>query len=335
MFYSVPLFHCYLPACSTEALACTADSDGTLPHAWKTCWNPNTDDGKQELLKHFHWPHNHRIMPTVNWKIRLMQSTKMNTSMQGLLRTYFNMLRPIIRKPLIHLVTEANNIMLYTQVSYHLQLFSPKDLQNKEWYYLSAYFVSLINLLLWVQYQWNIKTFLRNNLKLLNSGCKWAELTLPNGLLGLLMIIAFVQELNLLASSSGHNTQSALDKAGPVTFFWKIWTNTILSSNILWWINKFHSLERELSQALGGRRQVFLLPLTSWIHSSQRKAPQWSPRPQNRRGEGRKKKNVSLSCSMLLKCLIWLCLRFNCKHQWRLESVQVAKCSAQTRIHTV
>lgn len=58
--------------------------------------------------------------------------------------------------------------------------------------------------------------------KLLNSGCKWAELTLPNGLLGLLMIIAFVQELNLLASSSGHNTQSALDKAGPVTFFWKI-----------------------------------------------------------------------------------------------------------------
>ena len=49
-----------------------------------------------------------------------------------------------------------------------------------------------------------------------------SKLTLPNGLLGVLMTIAFVREFKLLASSSGHKTQSALDKPGPVGFLWSV-----------------------------------------------------------------------------------------------------------------
>lgn len=55
------------------------------------------------------------------------------------------------------------------------------------------------------------------------------HLTLPNGLLGVLMTMAFVRGLNLLASSSGERTQSALDSTAPSPFFYITHTHQILN----------------------------------------------------------------------------------------------------------
>lgn len=47
------------------------------------------------------------------------------------------------------------------------------------------------------------------------------RLTLPSGLLGVLITMAFVRGVNLEASSSAERTQSALDRTALPSAFWK------------------------------------------------------------------------------------------------------------------
>src|SRR5438132_1216392 len=56
--------------------------------------------------------------------------------------------------------------------------------------------------------------------------CSYA--TFPSGLLGVLTMIAFALELNLLASSSGSRTQSALDVLAP-NLVWKTTVSQLIT----------------------------------------------------------------------------------------------------------
>ena len=105
-------------------------------------------------------------------------------------RTNFNVLVAPVDEPLINLITEAQSVMFDTKVCDHLQLISGENLQGKN------------KLLKPRSFKF---TFLKRN-----RATDMVLLTFPMGLLGLLMMMAFVLELNLLESSSGSRTQSAL-----------------------------------------------------------------------------------------------------------------------------
>lgn len=96
-----------------------------------------------------------------------------------------------VDEPLVNLIAEAESVVFNAEVCDHLKLASGENLQNED----------------------------RNNccgsifptcMNRLTPRTGESVLTFPMGLLGVLMMIAFVLELNLLASSSGSRTQSAL-----------------------------------------------------------------------------------------------------------------------------
>lgn len=94
-----------------------------------------------------------------------------------------------VDEPLINLIAEAERVVLDAEICDHLQLLSGEDLQNEE------------------GNDSNTTSALPPPPSPHMYNC---ILTFPIGLLGVLMMMAFVLELNLLASSSGSRTQSAL-----------------------------------------------------------------------------------------------------------------------------
>lgn len=89
-------------------------------------------------------------------------------------------------EPLVNLVAEAQRVVFDAEVCDHLQLASGKNLQEKK-------------------YGWRNKY---------HQSSEWLPvhvLTFPIGLLGVLMMIAFVLELNFAESSSGSRNQSPLE----------------------------------------------------------------------------------------------------------------------------
>lgn len=100
-----------------------------------------------------------------------------------------------VDEPLINLITEAERVVFDAEICDHLQLVSGENLQNED------------------GNDCNTTSAVAFPPHTYNRG--WRDvcgciLTFPIGLLGVLMIMAFVLELNLLASSSGSRTQSAL-----------------------------------------------------------------------------------------------------------------------------
>lgn len=96
------------------------------------------------------------------------------------------MLVSLIDEPLVNLVAEAQRVVFDAEVCDHLQLASGKNLQEKKYGWRNKYHQSS---------EW------------------WPRrvLTFPIGLLGVLMMIAFVLELNFAESSSGSRYQSPLE----------------------------------------------------------------------------------------------------------------------------
>lgn len=131
--------------------------------------------------------------------------------------TYLYMLVSIISQPLVHLVTDAQRVMFDTQVGDHLEFFC------------------LVNL-------WKNKcvrgVYVQEHI-LKRDTTTGKCLTLPSGLLGVLITMAFVRGVNLLASSSAERTQSPLD--GMVS------SSTFLNSTIenKGWFFFFLSTQRE------------------------------------------------------------------------------------------
>lgn len=100
-----------------------------------------------------------------------------------------------VDEPLVNLIAEAESVVFNAEVCNHLELISGENLQNED-----------RNECKWFHFFLMYKQAHTKN---------WREydicvLTFPIGLLGVLMMMAFVLELNLLASSSGSRTQSAL-----------------------------------------------------------------------------------------------------------------------------
>lgn len=103
-----------------------------------------------------------------------------------------------VDEPLINLVTEAERVVFDAEICDHLQLVSGEDLQNEDGNDCNTR--SAVPPPPPTPHMFN---------RGWRDGCS-CILTFPIGLLGVLMIMAFVLELNLPASSSGSRTQSAL-----------------------------------------------------------------------------------------------------------------------------
>lgn len=106
--------------------------------------------------------------------------------------TNFDMLVSPVDEPLINLITEAQSVMFNAEVCDHLQLIFGENLQEEDRKEIVRKTV--------------IVSVAFSNTVTDNS----CVLTFPMGLLGVLMMMAFVLELNLPASSSGSRNQSAL-----------------------------------------------------------------------------------------------------------------------------
>lgn len=98
-----------------------------------------------------------------------------------------------VDEPLVNLIAEAESVVFDAEVCDLLELISGENLQNEDR---------------------NVVPFSPHMYEEAHTK-NWREsdicmLTFPIGLLGVLMMMAFVLELNLLASSSWSRTQSAL-----------------------------------------------------------------------------------------------------------------------------
>lgn len=142
----------------------------------------------------------------------------------------------------------------------------------------------------------------------------WRTLTFPIGLLGVLMMMAFVLELNLLESSSGSRNQSAL-----VFVFFPYFYN-IDQENLAWWLLKIYQHPQDVqhiewilcrwttnitgfrwnSQGVMVSAQALLLPFEPSAHSNQRKVLLWWPGERNTLLE---RSNALIYCSSKSKHL--------------------------------
>lgn len=99
-----------------------------------------------------------------------------------------------VDEPLVNLIAEAESVVFDAEVCDHLELIFGENLQNEDrndkWFQFSHMYK-----------QADTQTWSEDDV---------CVLTFPIGLLGVLMMMAFVLELNLLVSSSGSRTQSAL-----------------------------------------------------------------------------------------------------------------------------
>lgn len=103
----------------------------------------------------------------------------------------------IVRQPLVRLVTDAQHVVLDAQVSDHLEL------------------LHLVNLPRTWMFLFSTAGFGYSGRFDQTAEC----LTLPSGLFGVLITMAFVRGVNLLASSSAERTQSLLDRLTLPRFF--------------------------------------------------------------------------------------------------------------------
>lgn len=108
------------------------------------------------------------------------------------------MLMSPVDEPLVNLIAEAESVVFNTEVCNHLKLTSGVNLQNEDrndckWFHFFPHMYEQAHTKNWKEYEIYLNM-----------------LTFPTGLLGVLMMMAFVLELNLLASSPGSRAQSAL-----------------------------------------------------------------------------------------------------------------------------
>lgn len=109
---------------------------------------------------------------------------KISCTNREISHTYLYMLMAFIYEPFVYLITEAQGVMFDAEICNPLQLAPTEYLGVEECFrILKRHF---------------------------ETKCNICDLTFPIGLLGVLMMIALVLELNLLASSSWSRTQSAL-----------------------------------------------------------------------------------------------------------------------------
>lgn len=113
------------------------------------------------------------------------------------------MLVSLVGKPLINLITEAQGVVFDAEVSDHLQLIFGEDLQEEDRNPQRTRQV----------------TAERASTAQTPSAMLGSFFTFPIGLLGVLTMIAFVLEVNLLESSSGSRNQSPLEMVFFPDFF--------------------------------------------------------------------------------------------------------------------